>query len=105
MLNKEKVTNVLDFPPMHFRQLATSILHFFFSSLPVLITNNNYVCENVNYISEDLFDSHTAHKYMCVSTEVLMSAGLVLACRDSQHLPFPANASYRAIPKGILFLA
>jgi PHD/YefM family antitoxin component YafN of YafNO toxin-antitoxin module len=59
VLNKEKVTNVLDFPPMHFRQLATSILHFFFSSLPVLITNNNYVCENVNYISEDLFDSHT----------------------------------------------
>jgi len=32
--------------------------------------------------------------------KVLMFAGPVLACRDSQHLPLPANA-YRATPKGL----
>ena len=39
--------------------------------------------------------------YIYLQKKVLMFAGLVLACRDSQHLPLPANA-YRATPKGIL---
>jgi hypothetical protein len=38
---------------------------------------------------------------VCFLYKVLMFAGLVLACRDSQHLPLPANA-FRAIPKGML---